>query len=1085
MVLGRKVLYAQQVGGQAISVQDENTNRSPSARLEKRWFKRWWAWLIWALLSLILILFILGLWAWAQRYELMENRVIDILAKSGFETELDIVSVTRTQARIKDIKLRIDGGDILLIEDLKADYVWPDIRDGNLKRLQVNGATGQLTLGEDWRPSDDWLQRLLTKGSGSGAKNNFPENGIKVTNGTLKLTSPLGTATAYIDAEIPTQQTFKSEITLAPSDLSYAGYAAKGAGFTTVEKTGDDIRFIGQAQTATLSNGKLDVTDAHLQFDGGFNLKDMAYTGSLSLASDSLSSVLFASGPTRLSWDGKLAPRGAFNAEGTWSITAKNARSPRPARAAEIAETLSLFTTLRKVPVTEHYAPQLRSTVENFILGANIAGQGRLIYGPEGFTVNPVGAFNVKTNENQLSLRARPDQDFYRFNKPAGLIATRMDAVFDKPVGLTLTDIHIQAASDNGIKLNGIEHFATQLVSQSDWLAIDKTGQPARLGPVKARLRYNATDMPRRLSVNTKLDYDGELPGGYVEGLALDGRLDVRLYNARQELDFTPKGGSRIALRTLNTPTNWQGENMSFTLPATTKLFTRTATSSILAAQLGMADFTLTHPETDKAKAQRLDIKSANMKLKGTLNPDRTQDWTVDFKTVDFSSETLPGPDTRASAAQARLTAKLAQGLPPNFTLDSPSITAETPRVRLSDIQIALSGTPDSYAVEHSGGTIDVIGSEFAETAKTAGLASFPANGTVNFENGVFTGKAALKVAKANDAEVDVVYSYQNGVGTAEIDIPSILFTPKGLQPQSLVPAFRGKVARVEGEARAKLSVAFENEQFTDTSGTLQLVDMALGTAPGPITGLNTTMRFTSLFPLETPEQQKLTLKTFNPGFPLENGDVIFTLVPEGVKVDAATWPIGNGAFALDPFTWVYAAEENRVTMRVKDIALGDFLNDIGNRRIEATGNVVGTFPIVVRGIDVLVENGKISVPEGGLIKYDPGPNVPSYTEEEAIKILREKRANEYANLAQDALREFRYRELSASLDGPINGDVEIGLVFDGSNKKVLNRQPFRFDIKVKGELFNIARSFNSNAQVKAEILRQNGKLPTGTIIGE
>jgi len=98
--------------------------------------------------------------------------------------------------------------------------------------------------------------------------------------------------------------------------------------------------------------------------------------------------------------------------------------------------------------------------------------------------------------------------------------------------------------------------------------------------------------------------------------------------------------------------------------------------------------------------------------------------------------------------------------------------------------------------------------------------------------------------------------------------------------------------------------------------------------------------------------------------------------------------------------------------------------------------------------------------------------------------VLRQQRAGEYAFLAQDALREFRYRELSASLDGPLDGDVEIGLIFDGSNAKVLNQQPFRFDISVRGELFNIARSFNSNAQVKSEILRQNGSLPEGTIIG-
>ena len=539
-----------------------------------------------------------------------------------------------------------------------------------------------------------------------------------------------------------------------------------------------------------------------------------------------------------------------------------------------------------------------------------------------------------------------------------------------------------------------------------------------------------------------------------------------------------------VTLTSLDTPTDWQGRDISFTLPMTKNLFTRTAEASKLRATLNDADFTLMNPASETAKAQRLDIESTAMNLDGTLFPDRTQDWTVDFTDVQYASETLPGPKTAAIAALAELTAKVTPGEPLQITLDSPSIWAETPLVRLENIAVSLRGTPNSYTIDHTGGTISVLGSELAETAKSAGLGSFPANGTVSFADGVFSGTADLRVAKANNAEINVDYTYQGGEGTAEIDIPAILFTPKGLQPQALIPAFRGKVAQVEGEARAKLSLAFADGAFTDTSGTVQLVNMSVGTAPGPISGLNTTMQFASLFPLQTDGPQTLTMKRFNPGFPLENGVLTFTLVPDGVKVDAADWPIGNGAFALDPFTWIYAAEENRVTMRVKDIALSDFLNNFSNKRLQATGNVVGVFPIVVRGVDVLIEKGRVSVPDGGLIKYDPGPGVPVYSESDAIEIFRQRNSSEYAALAQDALREFHYRLLSVSMDGPLNGDVEIGLIFDGSNKKVLNGQPFRFDITVNGELINIARSFNSNAQLKSEILRQNIQLPEGSVIG-
>jgi len=1039
------------------------------------------------LLTLVLILFVFGLWAWTQRYELLENRAISILEEAGFDAELEFVSITRTQARIKDIHLKRDDVEFIRIESVQADYIWPDVRDLKFKHIHLNGAAAQLNLGEDWKPTQNWIRELLPDGSNTdgGSTFPFPENGVKLSDSNLVLGSPLGEAVLYIDAEAQAQDAFSADITLAPSALSYGGYSAQGAGVVTLEKSGSDLRIIGQAQTETLSNDTIDISDAHVQLDGTLNLRTMSFLGSASVESQTVSSALYASGPTRLGWDGQISPKTEMRALGTWMVSAENARSPRPARAREVAEILSLYPAMSVVPVTEHYAPQIRELVFEFLSGSDISGQGHFEYGPEGFAVNPVGAFHVKTRENQLSLRPRSEQQFYQFEKSKAQIAVHLDAAFENPVGLSLKDIQVMAASENGFRLDGVSSFSTQLSTQDNWTAADFLDRPVRLEPFTAALHYNASDIPRRLSVKTDFEYDGALPGSYVEGLQLDGHLDVRLYEGRQILDFTPRSGSVVTLKSLETPTSWQGENIQFTLPPTKNLFTRTAENSTFTASLNTADFTLTQPEIGGQEAQTLDLSAAEMDVTGTLFPDATQEWAVDFKEGGYNSETLPGPGAKASAATAKLTARLTPDQAPQISLNSPSITVETPLMRASNIQIDMQGTPDNYTVKHTNGLIAIVGSEFAERAKRAGLGNFPANGTVNFSDGAFTGQAHLTVAKANNAEVDVDYAYKGGVGSAEINVPSIVFEPKGLQPQTLVPAFQGKVARVDGEARAQLKIAFADGALTHSSGTIDLVDMGVGTAPGPIEGLNTKMRFASLLPLETEGSQTLTMESFNPGFPMEDGVVTFNFVPEGVKIEAADWPIGNGFFSLDPFTWVYAAEENRVTMRVKNIALGDFLSNFDNKKVEATGTVIGSFPVVVRGIEVLIEDGKISVPDGGTIKYDPGPGVQAYTEAEAIKILRERRSHEYAALAQDALREFSYRELSASFDGPLNGDVEIGLVFDGSNQKVLNQQPFRFDISVKGELLNIARSFNSNAQVKSEILRQTGKLPEGTIIGE
>ena len=827
MVLGPNLLYAQWVGGRIISVEDETLGKLKKSRRNKRWYLRWWAWCLWVLLCLILTFAAISLWAWTQRYDLMEDWVISKLDEYGIEADLDIVSVTQTSAEIKNIQLQRGGQEFLTVETLRAGYIWPDIRDRKIKRIDLEGVTGQLALNEAWRPQD-WITALLPEEANSNpdSVSLFPENGIGLKDATLKLTSPLGKSTLYIDADIPTSMDFSAEITLAPSELTYGGYAAKGAGFVTLERGANKLRVIGQAQTETLSNKNLEFTEAHLQIDGTLNLESYAYVGGVSLDGDSLASELFASGPAHIAWDGEVSPRGDLQASGTWTLTAENARSPRPVRAKEVAEKLSLAPALMNVPVTEHYAPHLQETVLGFVMGSDIAGQGRLDYDSNGFTVNPVGEFKVKSDKNEISLSARTSENFYTFDQAAGLITSQMNAAFQAPVGLKLTNIKLQAASDNGLRLNGVQKFEAGLSTQADWNVTDIEGRPARLGPLQAQFQYHATNNPRRISVQTALDYDGALPGGYVEGLTLEGRLNARLYDARQELDFTPKRGSLINLKSLETPTNWTGEDISFSLPQTENFFIRTPKQSTLSAMLNSAKFTLTQPANQTAGPQKLDIESESMDLNGTVHPDETQSWEIKFGNVNYSSETLPGPGTTGQAETADLTAHLTPNQPPKIELRSPSIIAQSPQVRLSDLDVSLKGTPDAYAIQHNGGSISVIGSDFADTAKAAGLGSFPANGTINFSDDTFRGQANLRVAKANDAEVNVDYTYSNGAGVMEVDIPSILFEPKGLQPQNLVPAFQGKIARVDGEARAKLNIAFTDGTITSSSGTLNLIDL-------------------------------------------------------------------------------------------------------------------------------------------------------------------------------------------------------------------------------------------------------------------
>ena len=239
------------------------------------------------------------------------------------------------------------------------------------------------------------------------------------------------------------------------------------------------------------------------------------------------------------------------------------------------------------------------------------------------------------------------------------------------------------------------------------------------------------------------------------------------------------------------------------------------------------------------------------------------------------------------------------------------------------------------------------------------------------------------------------------------------------------------------------------------------LKDMNFGTLPGPISGMNAELSFSSFFPLQTNGVQLLTVKSFDPGFPLENGTVEFEIVPDGINLHSANWPIGDGQLSLDPTIWRYNAPQNRVVLRADNISLGEFFKNIGGGRLYATGNVNGVLPVVIEGVKVNVKNGSLAVRDGGVIQYS-SPQTNQAGED-----------NQIAGYAFDALKNFEYQELEAALNGPLDGPMRLNMLFSGSNPEVLAGSEFKFNVGVEGELMNIMRSFKIGQDISAKILEQ------------
>ena len=124
--------------------------------------------------------------------------------------------------------------------------------------------------------------------------------------------------------------------------------------------------------------------------------------------------------------------------------------------------------------------------------------------------------------------------------------------------------------------------------------------------------------------------------------------------------------------------------------------------------------------------------------------------------------------------------------------------------------------------------------------------------------------------------------------------------------------------------------------------------------------------------------------------------------------------------------------------------------------------------------MDVRVENGELWVKDGGVIQYrsDQLESISELdgTNERAVAAIR---SGNYRDAAFEALKNFEYQELRVKIDGALDGPIDVFLKADGKNDDVLGGQPFLFNINLQGELLNILRSFNTNAQIKSELARR------------
>lgn len=1033
------------------------------------------------LLGLIVILAIIASFAWFNRYNFAENYVKNLFLEQGIKASLSIETLTKEAVIIREASLTYENEaePFFEVKRLEADYELKEALQGRMKRLRFVEPKAKLTLNENFQIIDGWMP---PRGQGKGQKFFIPPQGVSIEEGSFDVTTPFGAPEISLSAEVYETDRFSGIVIFQPTAFQYETWQGHGSARLELDVQGDEKIIDALVQLDTLSGEGLAVKDAGLTTKGLLvadttlpvetKTLDMTFQGEIDGRAAKVQTNVIDLSESRFDWDGKINRKTGtdfpMRFDGTLDLATDDFRLATPRRRRDVAEILSLSEAFSRTPIAQHFSPSLTRAVEGLLSGASVNANSVFKFDGQKARIGLSKPLLVQNNRNKLTIETSRPKDglatpVYEWSAADETLRLSFDAKMDKPVPLSMSRMAITAKSPNGVELQRVETFKGRVETRADWRAVSND-EEARLASFRANVNYDASAFKRILKVTTPVNFDGRLPMGLVQGLKTQGQAIVTLPPAGQtglSLSYAPTDPN-IYLEKLSNETDWVLSDVSLALERGEDIFVTRGNKAVVEADLS----NLSLIATNKIDGRDMRISSEAVRAKGDLSfPETKQNWALALTDTTFRSDTLPMQGTKAFIEVGQLKVDYSP-TKLNFDFKTPQMDMSVPQGQAKGVSIEANGTPDRFRVIHKGGVFETEAAE---------IPNWPISGEAFYADESFRGTAQLKIPKAENVDAKIDYQYADGGGKAEITLDKLSFKPGGLQPQAFFPTLTGKITSVKGDVSADLFVSFEEGAILDSGGVVRLMDMDFSTAPGPVKMLNSNIALDSLFPPQTTGVQNLTLKEFDPGIALKNGTVEYELLPDSIRISKAHWPLDGGAFTLDPLIWQYRALENRVVMRMQNIPAGALLKQFGNEKIEATGTVRGEFPIIVRGIKVLVDKGYLEAKDGGIIRYNPDEGTAvTYSQEEALNIIRRQDTAQYRSLARDALREFNYRELSLSVDGPLDGDVALGVVFDGRNKKVLNGQPFEFDIDVTGELFNIARSFNSNAQVKSEILRQS-----------
>jgi hypothetical protein len=319
--------------------------------------------------------------------------------------------------------------------------------------------------------------------------------------------------------------------------------------------------------------------------------------------------------------------------------------------------------------------------------------------------------------------------------------------------------------------------------------------------------------------------------------------------------------------------------------------------------------------------------------------------------------------------------------------------------------------------------------------------------------------EARLALEKSSDfIKITPDLNLNNVIG--ELHLEANISPNKLWTSEKLASLFVPNVTKIAGQLTMQGSFKWSGNWLTpETSLKIGLQDLATTIDDVHVTGLNSTLSLSSLYPFVTAQPQSLKAdKIEHNNLILTNLNAMFSTSDQGtLKFHSLKANVFTGEVSLHTFQPLGKALEEGFSFHAdcSNIDLNELIkfSEIVGLKAEAKLVGEGEFKYSPRGFEVIKANLRSISPEGKLHYQVPKKNGDSTT-------------NQAAEIAIKALEDLHFTLLEVNVlpnESTPENDIQATIKILGFNPKVLSGYPFEFNIQTTGQLGDLMRNALKN----------------------